>query len=107
MVTLKKLTEVVNHIVNEKIEIEEISPDTKIEFQVETDVDRGTLEGGCYFNDLTKAYNYLKEILEFGLDFDKIDSVSLYLFFDEGDLGEIQLAYYSRINETEFDETLL
>lgn len=108
MVTLKKLTEVVNHIVNEKIEIEEISPDTKIEFEVESDVDAGTLDGGCYFNDLADAYNYLSELLEmqtnpdclqYSDDFKKIHSVSLCLHFNSDD---ICIVLYRRVSDTEF-----
>lgn len=115
MTTLAKLTELVNQCVNEKIEIEEISADTKIEFEVESDFDVKTLSGGYYFNDLTEAYNYLKESLDIQTDTEtlecddapaKIDGLGLYLHFNSDDIDIICIAYYSRKSDTEFIERI-
>lgn len=115
MMTLVKLTELVNQCVNEKIEIEEIDVDAKIEFEVESDFDVKTLSGGYYFNDLTEAYNYLKESLDIQTDPEtlecddapaKINGVGLYLHFNSDDMETICIAYYSRKSDTEFIERI-
>lgn len=115
MMTLKKLTELANQCVNEKIEIEEISADTKIEFEVESDFDVQTLSGGYYFDDLSEAYNYLKESLDIQTDPEalecddapaKIDGVGLYLHFNSDDIETICIVYYSRKSDTEFIERI-
>lgn len=115
MMTLKKLTELVNQCVNEKIEIEEIDIDTKIEFEVESDFDVKTLSGGYYFNDLTEAYSYLKESLNIQTDPEalecddapaKIDGLGLYLHFNSDDIDAICIASYSRKSDTEFVEKI-
>jgi hypothetical protein len=116
MMTLAKLTELVNHCVNAKIEIEEISADTKIEFEVESDFDVETLSGGYYFDDLTEAYSYLKESLDIQTDPEalecddapaKINGVGLYLHFNSDDIETICIAYYSRKSDTEFYDRLI
>lgn len=115
MMTLRKLTELVNQCVNEKIEIEEISAGTKIEFEVESDFEVQTLSGGYYFNSLTEAYNYLKESLDIQTDPEalecddapaKIDGLGLYLHFNSDDIDAICIAYYSRKSDTEFIERI-
>ena len=115
MMTLAKLTELVNQCVDEKIEIEEISDGTKIEFEVESDFDVKTLSGGYYFNFLTEAYNYLKESLDIQSDPEalecddaptKIDGLGLYLHFNSDDIDAICIAYYSRKSDTEFIERI-
>ena len=111
MMTLAKLTELVNQCVNKKIEIEEISAGTKIEFEVESDFDAKMLSGGYYFDDLTEAYSYLKESLNIQTDPEalecddapaKIDGLGLYLHFNSDDIDAICIAYYSRKSDTSF-----
>lgn len=101
MMTLAKLTELVNQCVN-----------AKIEFEVESDFDVQTLSGGYYFNSLTEAYNYLKESLDIQTDPEtlecddapaKIDGLGLYLHFN---IDAICIAYYSRKSDIEFIERI-
>ena len=86
----------------------------KIQFEVETDID--ALQGcdGYYFNDLTEAYNYLSDLLKLQTDpeafecddFEKIDSVCLYLHFDYDEAEIITIANYERKSDTEFIERI-